>query len=238
MPLKLSLVGGNMLSKIYLTIDDSPSIYMDKTVDFLINENIPAIFYARGEYIFKHSEQIVNAINNGFLIGNHSYSHTYFSEITLSECIDEIIRTEQLIEKCYESAGKLRPHKIIRLPFADRGAGAKAKEPKSELDKNKVRDIQSFLKENKFKALNFQPADSYIDSYWDWDTEDYKTKHINDLDAYIKNMKKFFDGYKSDAAVVLLHDFDNNHHLFESSMEFLLKQKIEFLNYQILEQSR
>lgn len=227
-----------MLSKIYLTIDDSPSIHMNKKVDFLISKNIPAIFYARGEYIFKHPGQIVNAIKNGFLIGNHSYSHPYFSEITLSESIDEIVRTEQLIEKCYQSAGKLRPHKIIRLPFADRGAGAKAKEPESELEKNKVRDIQVFLKENKFKALNFQTADSYIDSYWDWDTEDYKTKHINDLGTYIKNMKKFFDGYKSDAAVILLHDFDNNHHLFEASMEFLLKQKVEFLNYQILEQSR
>lgn len=70
------------------------------------------------------------------------------------------------------------------------------------------------MKENKFKALNFQTTNSYINSYWDWDTEDYKTKHINDLGAYIKNMKKYFDGYKGYAAVVLLHDFDNNHHLF------------------------
>ena len=227
-------IGDSMLSKIYLTIDDSPSIHMHKKVDFLINKNIPAIFYARGEHIFRHPNQIINAIKNGFLIGNNSYSHPYFSEITFSESIDEIARTEYLIEKCYQSAGKLRPHKIIRLPFADRGAGAKAKEPESEIERNKVRDIQVFLKKNKFKVLNFQSADSYIDSYWDWDTEDYKTKHINDLDAYIKNMNKFFDGYKSDTAVILLHDFDNNHHLFEAFMEFLLNRKIEFLNYQIL----
>ena len=201
---------------------------------YKINKNIPAIFYARGEHIFRHPNQIINAIKNGFLIGNNSYSHPYFSEITFSESIDEIARTEYLIEKCYQSAGKLRPHKIIRLPFADRGAGAKAKEPESEIERNKVRDIQVFLKKNKFKVLNFQSADSYIDSYWDWDTEDYKTKHINDLDAYIKNMNKFFDGYKSDTAVILLHDFDNNHHLFEAFMEFLLNRKIEFLNYQIL----
>ena len=36
-------MGGGMLSKLYLTIDDSPSIHMNKKVDFLMSKNIPAI---------------------------------------------------------------------------------------------------------------------------------------------------------------------------------------------------
>lgn len=44
-------------------------------------------------------------------------------------------------------------------------------------------------------------------------------------------MKDFFNHYEKDTAVILLHDFDNNHHLFEASMDFLLEQKIEFLRY-------
>ena len=89
-----------MTIKLYLTIDDSPSMHMDKKVAFLKSKNIPAIFYARGEYIKKYPEQIVNAIKNGFLIGNHSYTHPYFSEIRIEECFDEILKTEKLINKC------------------------------------------------------------------------------------------------------------------------------------------
>lgn len=155
-----------VLNKVYLTIDDSPSVHMGKKVDFLSTRNIPALFYAHGEHIVKHPDQIINAINNGFLIGNHSYSHRYFSKITLSECIDEIAQTEQLIKDCYQIAGKERPYKIIRLPFGDRGAGANAQE------QQKVDSIQSFLKANKFKQFNFEKNSPYIDAYWDWDTKD------------------------------------------------------------------
>jgi hypothetical protein len=50
---------------------------------------------------------------------------------------------------------------------------------------------------------------------------------------YLKKMKNFYDGYTKDTAVILLHDFDNNHHLFEASMKFLLDQKVEFLSHHI-----
>lgn len=222
-----------MLRKVYLTIDDSPSIHMDKKVTFLSDRNIPAIFYARGEYIRKHPDQIINAIDKGFLIGNHSYTHPYFSKISLAQCIGEIMLTENLIDECYLSASKDRPYKIVRLPFADRGAGEKAKEAKSVAEKAKVQEIQYFLKKNDFKAVSFDSTNSFIDSYWDWDTEDYKTKHITDQNLYVKKMQKFFDNYTKNTAVILLHDFDNNHHLFEASMRFLHNQKIEFLNYHI-----
>ncbi|MEI8295441.1 MAG: polysaccharide deacetylase family protein [Alphaproteobacteria bacterium] len=220
-----------MISKVYLTIDDSPSIHMDKKVSFLREHNIPAIFYARGECIEKYPHQIANAIQYGFLIGNHSYTHPCFSQISLTQCLEEIIKTETLINQCYRSAGKKRPCKIIRLPFADRGAGPKAKEAANETEKTKVLELQSFLKKNDFKALNFQPINSYIDSHWNWDTEDYKTKHISNKDLYLSKMHHFFNDYKKESAVILLHDFDNNHHLFEASMAFLLNKKVQFLDY-------
>lgn len=220
-----------MISKVYLTIDDSPSIHMDKKVSFLREHSIPAIFYARGEYIEKHPNQIINAIRHGFLIGNHSYTHPNFSQIPLDQCIQEILKTEQHIDSCYKAAQKDRPLKIIRFPFADRGAGAKTKEAVTEAEKRKVRELQFFLKEHNFTALRFQLMNSYIDSHWDWDTEDYKKKYISDEDLYLNRMHQFFNNYKNELAVVLLHDFDTNHHLFEASMKFLLSKKIQFLDY-------
>lgn len=220
-----------MLRKIYLTIDDAPSIYMDKKVSFLREHNIPAIFYARGECIEKHPHQIIHAIHHGFLIGNHSYRHPYFSKTPLHQCFEEILKTEKLIDQCYRDSGKERLFKIIRLPFADRGAGPKAKEAVNEIEKIKVMELQSFLKKNDFKALNFQPINSYIDSYWDWDTEDYKSKHIQDSSLYINKMNDFFDHYTKDTTVILLHDFDHNHHLFDASMKFFLSRNVQFLDF-------
>lgn len=94
-----------MINKVYWTIDDSPSIHMDKKVSFLKKNNVPAIFYARGEFIKKRPEQITNAIQQGFLIGNHSYTHPYFSKISIHQFLDEIVRTEELIDASYQSAG-------------------------------------------------------------------------------------------------------------------------------------
>lgn len=218
------------LRKAYLTIDDSPSIHMDKKVAFLKKQKIPAIFYARGEFIEKHPKQVINAIDNDFLIGNHSYTHPYFSKIAIEQCFEEILVTEKLINECYTLAKKERPCKIIRLPFGDRGAGAKTKLAQNKNEKDKVQKIQYFLAENHFIALNIHAfADDFIDSYWDWDTEDYKTKHISKQKLYLENIRNFFDKYKKDTAVILLHDFDTNHHLFELSMKFLIEKNIKFL---------
>jgi len=222
-----------MITKIYLTIDDAPSMHMDKKVSFLKERNIPAIFYVRGEYVEKHCSRVVNAINNGFLIGNHSYSHPYFSQITLEQCFQEILRTEQLIDQCYDVAQKRRPLKIVRLPFGDRGAGPNAKIAKDNHEEMRVQAIQNFLCTQNFTSINFYgAADGFIDSYWDWDTEDYKAKHIADVNLYLNKMQDFFDSYTTDTAVILLHDFDNNQHLFEVSMEFLLSKRIHFLSCQ------
>lgn len=216
------------LQNIYLTIDDSPSIHMDKKVSFLKKHNIPAIFYARGEFIKKHPKQIINAINNGFLIGNHSYSHPYFSQIPLEKCFEEILLTETLIEDCYSQANIERPIKIIRLPFGDRGAGYK--QPLEITPK--VQEIQNFLSKHHFKPISFSHRkDNFIDSYWDWDTKDYKSTLISDQKSYLQGLESFYDNYTEDTAILLLHDFDNNHHLFEVSMQFLSDKNVTFLDF-------
>lgn len=218
-----------MIKKIYLTIDDSPSIHMDKKVNFLLKEKIPAIFYLRGEYILKNKNQVINAIDNDFIIGNHSFSHPLFSQISLKDCFDEINKTEALIEECYLKSSRSRDYKVIRLPFADRGAGEKAKLPTTPNEHKKVKDIQNFLRENGFEKLAFQSKSTYIDSYWDWDTEDYKRKYIQDKSLYLKNLECFYSAYKDEIATILLHDFDHSHHLFEESMRFLLDKNVVFL---------
>lgn len=206
------------IEKIFLTIDDAPSMNTKGHVNLLKQNHIPAILFARGEFMKKYPEAIPYAISQGFLIGNHSYSHPFFSKIPLRECMNEILQTETLIEEAYRLAHQTRPKKVIRLPFGDRGA-----------DETRVLAIQNFLKEHNFIPIHFdRKPNHFIDVSWDFDAEDYKTKYIDDLSLYKKHLDHLFNTHKSSSAIVLLHDFDHNRHLFDASMEFFLKKNVSF----------
>ena len=63
--------------KAYLTINDSPSPHIKQKVDFLLSKGIPAIFFCEGRKIEEHSNTVIYAIKNDFIIGNHSYFLPY-----------------------------------------------------------------------------------------------------------------------------------------------------------------
>ncbi len=188
---------------------------MQKKIDFLKYHKIPAIFFCRGEFIPGREEHLVHAIKNGFLVGNHSYTHPYFSSISLGSCFQEILKTEALIDSCYHSANVLREKKVIRLPFGDRAEG------------KKLGFLQAFLKEQGFEALDFGVSlqDNFIDAGWTWNTFDYKKKMIPDRELYRLGLEKHWANSIRETEVMLLHDFDNNHHLFEETMLFFLEKK-------------
>jgi len=234
------------LKNIFITIDDAPSIHMHKKVDFLKKQNISALFYARGEFVEQHSEQIVYAIKNDFLIGNHSYSHPHFSTISLTACFDEIKKTEKLLDQCYAKAKIKRPMKIMRFPFGDRGGTHEIalqqflkihnfmyfdfstafshKNQTMSLPKHKTMDLNNNSPNN--STIYSDNLDTYIDSLSDWDTLDYKSKYIQNPELYRQKLELFFNAHKSNSAVILMHDFEKNHHLFEITMDFLLSKNI------------
>lgn len=112
-----------MERKAYLTVDDSPSARTDDLIDALAADNIPALLFCRGDRLEESPASIVRAIKKGFVIGNHAYSHTRFSTLSFKQCVEEIEKTEALIDAAYEIAGALRPGKYFRFPHMDRGAG-------------------------------------------------------------------------------------------------------------------
>lgn len=117
----------------YLTIDDSPTRETDALVDFLVAHDIPAtLFCIGGAYKDMHIQcegmeqnpgPILRAIEKGFLIGNHTYTHRRSSELSFADVVTEIEQTERMIDALYRQAGKTRPAKIMRFPHIDRGAG-------------------------------------------------------------------------------------------------------------------
>lgn len=112
-----------MALRAYLTIDDSPSSRTDDLIDALKERDIPALLFCRGDRLEKNTQVIVCAIEKGFVIGNHAFSHTRFSTLSFEQCAEEIEKTEKLIEAAYKSANKKRPGKYFRFPHMDRGAG-------------------------------------------------------------------------------------------------------------------
>ncbi|MEB3701947.1 Polysaccharide deacetylase family protein [Candidatus Bealeia paramacronuclearis] len=204
--------------RIYLTIDDSPSIHTYEKIDFLKAHTIPAVFFCRGEFIKKYPDQVAYAIQNGFLVGNHSYSHPYFSKISLNHCYNEILKTEELIETAYKMAGTTRLHKVIRLPFGDRGGDNSHK-------------IQKFLKELHFCPMDFGHHSDleFYDAPWTWDTKDYKKDLIESPESYLKKLEDYAEKSSFPEEILLLHDFDHTHHLFEITMSFLMSRDATFL---------
>jgi peptidoglycan/xylan/chitin deacetylase (PgdA/CDA1 family) len=153
--------------KAYLTIDDAPSKDFRNKVDFLSEHNIPAIFFGIGENIPKYENDIIYSIQKGFIIGNHSWSHPYFSDLTLDECQSEIKRTDEIIESVYQKSGVERPAKFFRFPYFDPGGDANSEEfNKKALElphlrtvyKNddKRKAIQSYLHALGYRQPNFQ----------------------------------------------------------------------------------
>ena len=133
------------MKKAYLTIDDAPSKDFKKKVDFLISKKIPAIIFCEGQYINGREKELIYAIEEGFILGNHSYSHPHFSELSLKECTKEIKLTDGLIKNVYKKSKIKRPIKIFRFPYGDKGTGNK-KGFLFRFFSNKSKKIQSYLK--------------------------------------------------------------------------------------------
>lgn len=182
----------------YLTIDDSPTRHTDDLTDWLVARNIPAVLFCIGaaykdlhldcEGMEQRPQPIIRAIEKGFVIGNHTWTHRRSSELSYEDVITEIEKTETIIDRFYAAAKKPRPVKLIRFPHIDRGAGgwvvdyrAAGKHeatltelfakglnisltpPPSELTENK-RKIQDYLKREGFRA------DVYPGITFDWYT--------------------------------------------------------------------
>ena len=90
---------GNKMA--YLTIDDSPSADFLIKIEYLNRHEIPAIIFPKGEAIEDSPDKIQHAIRLGFVIGNHGYRHLRYSDLSLKQAREEILRADRLIEDAY-----------------------------------------------------------------------------------------------------------------------------------------
>jgi len=86
--------------KIALTFDDGPSIYTLEVLELLKKYNAKATFFCIGKNIEAHPEILQKVIDEGHLVGNHSYSHSkFFDFYNAKKITEELQKTDALLEK-------------------------------------------------------------------------------------------------------------------------------------------
>ena len=93
--------GSSERKTIAITFDDGPvKDFTPLLLDLLKSENIPAAFFLIGKNIQGNEALVKRMVDEGHVIGNHSYSHTYWFSLNKSEvmfndmkkCDEEILR--------------------------------------------------------------------------------------------------------------------------------------------------
>lgn len=197
-----------MKKKIYLTIDDAPSLDFLAKLDYLKSQKIPAVLFCIGNLLEKRPAMAVQAINAGYLIANHSYTHPHFSGIPLDRCFDEIKKTDIVIEELYKTAKVKRPAKWFRFPYGDKGDKKYGKTFSLFRFSNQKRKdkIQKYLRDLGYTQPDFEGVDykfmtkaglfEDVDWSWTFDIMEWAMQEKRST-LGIKNIKKVLSRMKS-----------------------------------------
>ena len=148
----------------------------------------------------QHEDALRAAVELGFLLGNHSFSHPHFSDLSVEECKREILQTDELIDHIYQSTGLERPAKYFRFPYFDSGGDAsglayeaKWSGPASEWFRyeydDKRKQLQTYLwdlgyRQPKFDGINLKYCDNPnlltgVDVHCTYDQSEYWLHEAN-----------------------------------------------------------
>ena len=155
------------MKKAYLTIDDAPSPDFAPKLEFLYQKGIPALLFCEGRYIEQREEVLCAAIERGFVIGNHAFSHPHFSDLSIEKCKWEIQQTHELIEHLYQRTGRERPARYFRFPYFDSGGNANGAAYEAQWNRppaeqfqyeqaDKRQEIQQYLRDLGYRQPKFE----------------------------------------------------------------------------------
>lgn len=86
---------------IYLTFDAGyENGCTEKILDVLKEHEVPGAFFLVGNYIEKNPELVTRMLEEGHIVGNHTYSHPDMEKITSKEAFaEELVKLEQVFEQ-------------------------------------------------------------------------------------------------------------------------------------------
>ena len=104
-----------------LTFDDGPNPpHTQALLDTLDQHSVKATFFLKGQHVEAFPESVRAVAQAGHEIANHSYSHRPMLSFSKSEMLNELVRTNQLIEDLLDYQPDL-----FRPPYGVQGPGLK-----------------------------------------------------------------------------------------------------------------
>ncbi|MGG1658320.1 polysaccharide deacetylase family protein [Brevibacillus sp. NRS-1366] len=99
--------------EVALTFDDGPDLlWTPRVLDVLAHYQIKATFMCVGQMVKYNPNMLVRMVEEGHIIGNHSWDHPYFTKIPLSAVQEQVERTTKQIE----AVVGLKP-RLVRPPY-------------------------------------------------------------------------------------------------------------------------
>ena len=104
---KYEQLGGRFIGednkKVYLTFDEGyENGYTATILDTLKEKKVSAVFFVTYDYACKNPELIKRMINEGHIIGNHSWSHPSVPTCTDDEAKNEIMKLHNYVLECFD----------------------------------------------------------------------------------------------------------------------------------------
>ncbi|MCI1777001.1 MAG: polysaccharide deacetylase family protein [Paenibacillus lautus] len=94
------LDGPSTKREVALTFDDAPDdIFTPQILEVLKREGVRATFFVVGNRVEAHPEIVRRMVEDGHILGNHSYNHANLPKISDEEFRNQITRTDELIQK-------------------------------------------------------------------------------------------------------------------------------------------
>jgi cellulose synthase/poly-beta-1,6-N-acetylglucosamine synthase-like glycosyltransferase/peptidoglycan/xylan/chitin deacetylase (PgdA/CDA1 family) len=92
-------IGGTTAKKVVLSFDDGPDPrWTPEILDVLKKKNAPAVFFVVGEVANQHPDILKREYAEGHEIGNHTFTHPPFDQISKTEIKWQLNLTQRLIE--------------------------------------------------------------------------------------------------------------------------------------------
>lgn len=232
------------MNQAYLTIDDGPTIHTRGIIDYLKKKNITPILFFCGTSVKLAREDGIYAIRQGSIVGNHSYTHPGFSQLSYEECIEEIELQEKEVNALYEEAGVERKYKLFRFPYGDKGGD------------NKER-LQEYLQLNGFcriddSKVNYpwyaeQGLNKDYDVLWTYDFGEYQLGPESDFifDDIINNIHNESPTHRGPMLgnnifnIILIHDHlateEFHPGYFKELIDYITERGVEFVTPSFLQ---
>ncbi|NGM71177.1 polysaccharide deacetylase family protein [Natronolimnobius sp. AArcel1] len=206
----------------YLTLDDAPSATLPELVARLEDRDVPALFFCEGRRLAEYPDHAQMALEAGFHLGNHAYSHKHASELSVETFDAELERTESLLEEVYDAANVCRPAKLFRFPFGDKGdEHATAFQDRLAAD-GFVSPDPDLIEYEWYRTDHGEDRDWF----WTVDVADWTVDSPAELDEKIAARSDRLESESAD--IVLFHDAGNTPDLTAHFVDRLLERGLEF----------